>query len=142
MILNSESKDKIEYFVREGYLSKDIYYSLWKSVNQKKAMKVLKEFLGVNELTEPKIWIHLINKWQDIDDIFEPSEILIFRHLIKQGGVIKSSDCKGLINVTLYQFNKGVSQLMDREIIDSLETCSREKILVLSPKFRQDVDSL
>lgn len=140
-----ETTEDLERFVRENLLSETIFPDLLKATSINHVILIFQKYISINELTEPKIWSYIINKYMELDEVLRPAELLIFREIIRHDGVVLKFKCKESVKnygITTYQYNKGIINLEDDEFIYVLEfqrkdgrEC-KDKIVIVHPKFR------
>lgn len=136
---SEESKQKIEKYVKQGYLTQDIIFQIWRDYPTKKIITILKEHLFINEITLTKVWLHIIHTiWQDLDSIFDKREIILLKTLLWQDGVLLRTQIKN-DSLNEYMTSKAIETLTERDIIDVLSFCKNQKIIILHPKFRHGI---
>ncbi|MFC1754379.1 hypothetical protein ACFL96_13470 [Thermoproteota archaeon] len=137
--LTSESRKKIEKYVKNGVLSNEIYASLWNASSKKDFIKCLKEQLFINDITLPRIWTFIVQTiWVDIYTVFDGKEIMLLKEVLKNDGVLPRTRVPSeLLND--YMITSAMKTLEYRGIICVLNLSSNEKIIIINPKFRKDV---
>lgn len=138
--LDDESQEKIAEYEKKELISKDIYEDLWRATAKTTIVSILRQQLSVNEITYPRIWSFIIDSvWTDLDNIFSRTEIMFFKILLANDGVLIRANIKVGDEFTKYMINRSIRDLSERGIVDVLSLTTLERLVILSPSFRADI---
>lgn len=128
---------KLQGYIEDGVLDDGVFPG---PRGKDDVVKSFKRHLGVNAISIPKIWVYLINKyWQSVDDGFEPREVLLLKEILKNEGVLSRAQVLSLFNNNKYASKEAIGSLEEEGIIDTIILSNNEKLIILHPKFKEEV---
>lgn len=138
-LITPKARQKIIDYVDEGIFDEEILGEVFRVNKKDKFAKIMKKYLGVNELTIAKVWNHIINNhWTDTKSIFKNNEIMLIKELLNSEGVIMYGKIKKEILSDFLAY-KAVKGLMKHKIVDTIDFKSTEKLIIIHPKLKKDV---
>lgn len=137
--LTDDSKKRIEKFVKENFIGRDIFIALWKAKSKEDIMESLKQELMINEITSPRVWTFIIHcVWSDMDCIFDRAEILLLKEILRNDGVVMRTSISSE-SLNQYMTTKAIQSLKERNVISVLTLSSNEKVIIIHPKLAKEV---
>lgn len=134
-----ESKLKIKEYSDNQYLSDDIFKALWTATKKDQIIASFQKELTINEFNISKVWGHIVeNIWTTMEEIFAPYEILLLKELLSSDGVLTLTYTRNRL-LSPHLTAKSLDKLTSKGIVDILTLKTKEKIIILHPKFRHEI---
>jgi len=143
MKIDQAGKELIKNYCQFNNLSKDVLINFITSDSFSDLLISLQKFINLDSKKIDVIWSHVINSiWvaDDLNTIFGKGELIIFRELINNRGVLTLKYVRGIMR-TPHMGCCAANNLVEAGLFDKLKSTSKSVLYVLNYEFFLEVFS-